>query len=146
MSRIRCQMPVAHLPVLILHLGASHPLPDAGRSTLRVLLLRLRWLLLRMPTSPKSHPWRRSRCWESFEFRSISFLRSCRCKKPAQDYVRLLRWISFAKIVILDFAHGIILPNRRRPEYISNCCDSALFEELCSHHGVLLVRNLRRQD
>ena len=32
----------------------------------------------------------------------------------------------------------MILPNKRHPDYVSNDCDSALFEELCNQHWVLL--------
>ena len=60
-----CITPI--LPILILHRGAWHLFSDARWSTVRALLQRLRMLLLRMPTTPKSHPGCRSRCWESLE-------------------------------------------------------------------------------
>ena len=68
--------------------------------------------------SQKEHHWR--------EFDLLSERLLCRCNLPAQDYVRLLHVISSARIEILDLVLGIILHNKRHPDYVSNCCDSAL--------------------
>ena len=46
---------------------------------------------------------------------------------------------SHARNAILDLVLGIILPNKRHPNYVSNCCDGALFEELCNHDGFFFI-------
>ena len=48
---------------------------------------------------------------------------------------------SSARIANLDLVLGMILPNTRHLDYVSNDCGSALFEELCNQHEVLLRRN-----
>ena len=71
-------------------------------------------------------------------FRTVFDLRFerllCRCNLLTQECVRWLHVTSFAEMAILDLALGIRLPNKRHPDYVSNCCDIALFEELCNHH------------
>ena len=57
--------------------------------------------------------------------------------------------ISSVRFAILDLLLGIILPNKRHLDYVSNDCDSAPFEELCNLHGVLLhldVKGLRGEE
>ena len=54
----------------------------------------------------------------------------CRCNLPAQDCVRLLHVISSARIAILDLVLWKILPRKRHPDHVSNCCDCALSWEL----------------
>ena len=53
---------------------------------------------------------------------------------------------SSARIANLDLVLGIILPNTRHLDYAPNDCGSALFEELCNQHEVLLRRNLHQKD
>ena len=70
-----------------------------------------------------------------FDLLSLKLL--YKCNQPAQDCLRLLRWISFAKIVIDDLAHGMILPKRRRPENVTNYQNNALFLFSRNHCCVL---------
>ena len=82
-------------------------------------------------------------------FRTVFDLRSerllCRCTMLAQDRVRWSQVTLFAKSAIPDLVLGIILSNKRHPDYVSNDCGSALFEELCNHHCVLLHRSLQQK-
>ena len=61
----------------------------------------------------------------------------CRCNLQAQDCVRLLRLISFAKIVIL-FVHETTFFIKQRPGRVPNCRGSALSLALMDHHWVLI--------
>ena len=76
-------------------------------------------LLLRMPPASWSH---------LFDPRSEKL--PCRCNLLAWDCVRLLHVTSFARPAILDLVLGIILSNEQHPDHVSNCCVSALVEEL----------------
>ena len=75
-------------------------------------------------------------------FRIMFDLRSeklpCRCNLQAQDCVRLLRLISFAKIVILDLVHETILSIKQHLGRVSNCRGSALSLAWMDHHWVLI--------
>ena len=67
-SRTCFQVLDEHCVSAILLKGDSHLFPETGWGTLRVLPLRLlRRLQLRLATTLKCYPWRRPRCWESFE-------------------------------------------------------------------------------
>ena len=71
-----------------------------------------------------------------FDHRSEKF--PCRCNLPAQDSVRLLRWILLAQIRILDLKHETILPNRQHLGRVSKCCGGAPSLVLIDRHWVLL--------
>ena len=104
-------------------------------------------VLLRLPIARKCHL--RFGSWGLRVFRTVFDFRSerllCRCYLPAQDRVRLLHVISSARIAILDLVLGIILSNKRHPDYVSSCCDSALSRELCSNHWAHLHLDLPKR-
>ena len=104
---------------------------DARWSTLRVLLLR-------MPTTPMSHPW--CRCWQSLESCSISVLRNCLVEAICQQKVVFDCCVRFRvpQIAILENVHDTISPNRQHLARVSNCCGGASSMVLMDRHWVLL--------
>ena len=68
--------------------------------------------------------------WESFEQYTMSvwsdyfIIAICWHRTVYDDCMRL----RLPKLQILDLGLGVILPNKRHPDYVSNRCDSTLFE------------------
>ena len=53
-------------------------------------------------------------------------------------------WLRLPEVQSLILCSGLFRLHKRHLDYVSNDCDSALFEKLCNHHGVLLHRNLHQ--
>ena len=119
-----CLLYRPYSPILILHRDASHLFPDARWSSLSVLPLRLRMLLLRMPTTPKSHP-------------------KCKLSRHRIVYYYCGRF-RFAEIAILDLVHKIILPKKQHLDRVANCCGSAPSLVLIDPHRLLLRLDLQK--
>ena len=104
--------------------------------------------LLSGPNQFQMHVSRSLNVVELRVFQTVFDLRSerlhCRFTLLTQDRSRWSHVTLLAKIAILHLVLGIILPNKRHPDHVSNCFDGAFFGELCEHHGVLL-RNLYRK-